>query len=669
MARPKTASSPSYNLKGSGTATVNDELVWEHDPESLGVIAEILRCRQEAADAKYTRLAKNRRNMDAYLGRQDWSYKQDGQSTEFIPKTSVSVESMGNFIKRGLIKFGDYYSVEVDYELSKMISGAQLRAILNNFLEDLWECNNKSTTFPIVVSDAIKMGLLNSLIILKVHGGMAPHRKFGFIKGKPGEEDTLQMEEDETWKLRVDLVQPEDYYPDPTGAGLYEVHSVERDLHEVVAAADAGVYDKEIVNQLINTDFKMPEDETRNARERNQDEVTQPAFRKRVVVDEFWGTLLRSDGTVAHRNCVCAVANKRFLIRKPEPNPFWHQMSPFVAEAIVRIPWSVWGKALFDDAVSLNLAQNELFNLILDGGMAAVWGTRQIRLEDLEDPSQVAGGLKQGMTLAVKQTLPHNAKVVELVATGNVPQDAMQIFEAIDREYNAAVYTNELKLGALPSKQVRATEVVESSNSQAITLDGLTADIERKVIDRVIYLSWMNVLQNADNFDNKMMTSVTNKAVANIIMRASPEERFALFGGRTQFRTFGLSATMSKALDFQKFMSMMQAVQMNPMLFRAFMMKFSPDRALTTIMTKLNINPDDLQMTPEEQENAAQNMQETVALGQQLNPPGGGAAQQNGAASAPGASSPGGAPLGGGSSVPAEINQGMNPATGLVPNA
>jgi len=674
MARPKETSPASgSSRRGSGIATVNDEPVWQHDPESLSVIQEILRCRDESWDAKQTRIRKNSRNMDAYLGRQDWSYKQDGQSTEFIPKTSVSVETMGNFIKRGLIKFGAYYSVETDYELSKMVNGGQLRAILDNFLNDLWEGNNKSTTFPMVVSDALKMALLNSVIILKVHGGMADKRTFGFVAGKGDEEDTLEMQEDQTWKLRIDLVKPEDYFPDPTGAGLYEIHSVERDLHEVLEAAEEGIYDKEIVNQLVGTDYTRPEDEERPERDKNQDEFTFPGFRKRVVLDEFWGTLLRSDGTVAHRNCVCTIANKRYLIRKPEPNPFWHQESPFVAEAIVRIPWSVWGKALFDDAVALNLAQNELFNLILDGGMAAVWGTKQIRLEDLEDPGQVAGGLKQGMTLAVKQTLPHNAKVVEVCATGDVPTDAMQIYEALDREYNGAVYTNELKLGSLPSKQVRATEVIESSNSQAITLDGLTADIERKVIDKTLYLAWMNVLQNADGFSDKMLTSVTNKAVANMIMRASPEERFALFGGRTQFRTFGLSATMAKALDFQKFMSMLQAVQLSPMLFQAFMTKFSPDRALTTIMTKLNINPDDLMMTPEEMDTAAQRMQQTVQLGQMMNGgngPGPSPGQGNGGASAPGATgAPPGAPPGGGSSLPAAINQGVNPTTGLVPNA
>lgn len=655
------------NQIGPGGET-NDEPVSKEKDESLTVIQQVLTARDQAWDAKYSRMVKNRRNMDAYLGKQDWSYKQDGQSTEFIPKTSVAVEAMGNFIKRGLLKFGPWYSAQTDRSLDQLVTGQQLCAILNNFLQDLWDGNNTSKKFEIVISDAIKMGLLNSVIILKIHGGMAPLRRFRFVPGQrlgdTQEEDTLEMEEDKQWKLRIDLIPPEDYYPDPSGNGLFEIHSVERDLHEVLDAAEEGIYDPKVVKQLVDTDYKMPEDEKKSEQDKNQDDFTQPSFRKRVVLDEYWGTLLKSDGTVAHRNVVCTVANKRFLIRPPEPNPFWHQESPFVAAPIVRIPGSVHHKALFDDAVGLNFALNELFNLILDGGMAAVWGTKQIRIEDMEDPGQVAGGLKQGTTIAVKQTLPHNAKVVEECSTGDVPQDAMAIYEAIDREFNTAVMTNELKLGSMPSKQVRATEIVEVSQSQAITLDGMIADVERTIIDPTLYKSWMCVLQNADDFNPQMMASVTDKVVANMIMRASPEERFALFGGRTQFRTFGLSATMAKALDFQKFMAMMQAVQMNPMLFRAFMMKFSPERALVTIMSKLNINPDDLQQSPEEQANAGQAMQETLGLGMLMNPQG-----QGGQQSAAGAEGANGQPLGGGSQVPAQINQGMNPSTGLVPNA
>lgn len=640
--------------------------------EDLSVIQAVRACWTEADDAKRSRIDQNQINRDVYFGRQDWSHKQDGQSTEFLPKVSTSVEQMTAFIKRGLMKFGDWYSVELDRSVAEVIDGSQVRTILNCFFNDLWTGNNTTNNLPIVIADCVKNGLMESLMILKVHGGMMPVRRYNYDGtkpmvppegGEPVREHTLQMEETEEWKLRIDLVRPEDYYPDPTGNGLYEIHRVERDLHEVMQSAEEGLYDKAACEQLVNVDYKRPEDEERTDRDRNQDETVTPSFRKRVVLDEFWGTLLKSDGTVAQRNIVCTVANNKVLIRKPEANPFWHQESPFIAQPLIRVPWSVWHKALYDDASGLNLAINEMFNLILDGGLAAVWGIKQLRIEDLEDPSQVAGGIRQGMTLAVKQTLPHNAQVLEEVTSGNVPQDAMAVFEALDREFTQAALTNELKLGSLPPKQVRATEVVEASQSQAVTLDGIIADLEASMISQVVRKAWLTVLQNADDIPPYVFESGIDKTVAVLLMKASPEERFSMFAGKCQFKVFGLSATMNKALDFQKFMSLMQAVQMNPMLFQAFMAKFSPTRALQTLMTKLNINSDELMKTQEEIKGAEAEMERTMAAAKMLNPQGGQAGQ-----SAAGAES-GGAPLGGGSQVPAEVNQLTNPKSGLPPNA
>lgn len=640
--------------------------------ESLSVIQAVKACWHEADDAKRGRLAQNRLNREVYFGRQDWSHKQEGQSTEFLPKVSSSVEQMTAFIKRGLMKFGDWYSIELDRSIASVIDGSQVRAILNCFLDDLWQGNNTTTTIPLVISDAVKVGLLESLMIVKVHGGMMPLRRYRYDRkpkltptegGEAVREEVLEMEETEEWKLRVDLVRPEDYYPDPTGRGLYEIHTVERDLDEVIALAEAGIYDKAAVDLLIDTDHPRPEDEERSDKDRNQSESTPPAFRKRVKLDEFWGTLLKSDGTVAHRNIVTTIANDKHLIRKPEPNPFWHQESPFVVAPLVRVPWSVLHKAMYDDASALNLALNEMFNLMLDGGLAAVWGIKQLRIEDLEDPGQVAGGVRQGMTLAVKQTLPHNAKVLEVVGTGNVPQDAMAIYEAVNREFTEAALTNELKQGSLPPKQVRATEVIEASQSQAITLDGITTDLERGFIASLLRKAWLTVLQNADDVPSYTMSSVVDRTVALLLMRASPEERFAMFAGKCQFRVFGLSGTMAKALDFQKMMSLMQGVQVNPMLFQAFMAKFSPEKALRFIMTRLNINPEDIQKDQEELKQADAEMERTAAAAQMLGQAGG----QKGA-SAPGAGA-GPVPMGGGSEVPAQVNQLANPRTGLPPNA
>ena len=636
-----------------------DRPVSDEDKGSLMVIQAVHACRKEAEDAKIDRERKNKVNRDIYLGRQDWSYKQEGQSMEFLPKVPTSVEQMCSFIKRGLINFGEWFSIELDRNISNMVDGAQIREVIKCFFSDLWDRNNVSKELPTVISDAVKTALLESLIILKVHGGMMPMRKPTFAPGSraAATDPELLWEDSEVWRLRIDVVRFEDYFPDPTGNGLYEIHRCERDLHEIVEAAESGLYDMAAVKQLVGSSMSQPLDEKRSDQDRNQPQTTDPSFRKKVLLEEFWGTLLNSDGTVAHRNIVCTVANDRFLIRPPEPNPFWHQESPFVAVPLIRVPFSVWHKAIYDDASSLNIAINELFSLMIDGAIAAVWGIKQLRVEDLEDPSQVAGGVRQGMTLAVKQTLPHNAEVLKVVATGQVPNDAMSMLESLNREFHASVFSNETKVGQLPPKRVLATELVEASQSQAVTLDGIVSDIEI-AIKGVIRKSWLTILQNADDIPRHAWTSTIDKRVAMLIMRASPEERYALFADKCQFKVFGLSGTMQRALDFQKMMALMQAAASNPILLRAFVKKYSGDKTLQAMMRALTLNPDNMQKDPGEMEEVDQEVQETSQLSQMIGGPG-----RKGASGGP--SGPDGGTMEGQSELPAQINQLQSPTTGL----
>jgi hypothetical protein len=441
----------------------------------------------------------------------------------------------------------------------------------------------------------------------------------------------------------------EDYYPDPTGAGMYEIHDVERDLHDVLEKAEEGLYDMTVVKQLIDMDYEKPMDEERQPEAMNQPQIyTKPRFRKKVRIREFWGTLLNSDGTVAHRNVVSAVANEKWLIRKPEPNPFWHQMSPFVAEPLIRVPWSVWHKALYDDASSLNLAINELFNLMLDGALASVWGTRQIRLDDLEDPNQVAGGVPQGATLAVKASLPAGYKVMENVTEGQIPQDAMAMFQFINSEFAQAVLTNEIKMGQIPKKEVRATEVVEASQSQAVTLDGVIGDFERNIIDMILMKSWYTILQNADDLPSDVLMAMADKQTALTIMRATPAQRFQLFAGMCKFKAYGLTATLARAREFQKMMAIQQAISQNPWLLQSAMRRFSPDKTLDSMFKMMNFSPSQIFKTKEEQAQYDQEVARTAA-----------AAQLTGAQG-------GGTPAGG-ASVPAESNQMVAPLTGMAP--
>jgi hypothetical protein len=568
----------------------DDVVIGSPNPGGQLTLLNALRAyKREGDDAKKTRMNKNRENMNAYLSVQDFSHKNDGQSQEFLPKTSVAVEQFTGFIKRSLTQFGAYFDIELPIGSKSPISGTAIRALMNCFLDNLLVNDNTFATFPLQVSDGVKTGALESLMIFKIHGNMVADRVFTFEEGDG--DAKLESEELDNWKLRIDLVDPKNYGKDPTGAGLYEYHTVEKDLHRVIEMADAGIYDKAAVD-MIENDFKLEEELVRQRDETGQDDQQKPGFRKKVVIDEFWCSIIDNEGKLVHKNVFCAMANNKYVIRKPTPNPFWHGKSPFVAIPLIRVPFSQWHKALFDDATQINFAMNEIYNLIIDGGISAVWGIKQVRIDDLEDPSQVSGGVPQGETLAVKSSLPHGQKVIEKVAEGEVPGDAMAVLEMLSREFAASALSSELKLGQLPGKQVKATEIVELSQSQAVTLDGIVADIEQ-MMTMVLERAWLTILQNIDDLSSDAVINAVGPRVALTLAQMSPAERFTLYANNPcAFKVHGLSSMLSKTRDFQKFMALLQAVTTNPLLFQSFFKKYSPDKVLNIMMKMLGINPE-----------------------------------------------------------------------------
>ena len=566
--------------------------------DDLSILTALREYRREAYDAKRTRMIKNQRNTQAYMSQADWTHKQPGQSKEFLPKTPMAIEKFSAFFRKALVKHGDWFQVELPP--GDMLAPHIIRKLI---LCHLAAAGAQGEDFPTLVSDGVKVAALESLMIFKVHGRLMTETRYqveqGLEMGQVGGQDapivteSLGRKEIRSWKLLIDLIRPEDYYPDPTGRGLYEIHEVERDFSDVVAWAEAGIYDRAAV-EAIDEDFARQEDEKRREELRGQDESTPPSFRRRVVISEFYGTLLDSDGRrVGKGPVLCAMANHKYLIRKPKPliEAFWHGESPIVAVPMIRVPFSVWHKALADNMVPLNMALNELFNLIFDGGMASVWGTRQIRPDWLEDPRQVSNGIPQGATLAVNSNCPPDGKVMEQLTEGEVPPAAMQVYAQTDREFQDAALSNDLALGNLPAKQVRATEVVEASMSRAVTIDGLVGDTE-KGIERLIRKVWLTLLQHADDLATEDVQAAIGERAALALARMSPAARFAHYASPCKFRVFGLSAVLSRGQEFQKLAALMGLVGSNPLMLQAFLQKYSLEKTLDSFLKTLNISPD-----------------------------------------------------------------------------
>jgi hypothetical protein len=274
----------------------------------------------------------------------------------------------------------------------------------------------------------------------------------------------------------------------------------------------------------------------------------------------------------------------------------------------MRLSHTVFHKALYDDVVPLNLALNELFNLMLDGGLASVWGVKQVRADMLEDPTQISNGIAQGMSLSIKEEVPEGMKVVEQVVTGDVPPESMGMYHVLDREFNASAKTSDLKMGMLPPRQVKATEVVEASQSQAVVLDSLVAEMERK-LELVLWKAFTTIMQFADNLNVGDLVNTMDQDELLSFVQLTPEQRFTGLANRTSVRVFGLSATLARARDFQRILAIVQVASQNPLLLPAFVRQVNPDKLLERLWKITNLNADDFRRKPEDIQDLAADMQ------------------------------------------------------------
>lgn len=567
--------------------------------ENSAIVKATQQYMSEAKEARRDRMYQNKQNYEAYHLVQDYSHKREGQSKEFLPKQAMAVEQISSFFQQGLVDTGEWFRVEPEPGVSDPIMTPNEMVLL---LGRQLDVNN----FYTYVGDAIKLGLLGSLMIAKVGNRFIPkpvyHTKQDFISRKK----RLYRTDKLFSQLDLQLIRQEDYYPDPNagwrGKPLYECQNMWMDLFEVKKLAEGPnkIYDMKVVNDLQMQLGTEEEQRLKKARETGQN-ITFSDYRKRIKLTECWGTLIDPDtGDVVMENCTWTIANDSMVIQEPTPNPFWHGESPFVVAPIIRVPHSTWHKALMDSGTKLNIAQNELFNLILDGGLMATHGIKQLRTDWLEDTAEVENGVYPGQTLKVNTNCPPGAKVLERVDTASVTAESLNVFNLTNGEANQAMLTNDLRMGTMPTRAVKATEVVEASQTITSIFNGVVKIIEESFISKLLEKSWMVVLQNMDDCDSSEVQDLIGKDRALALAAISPEDRFARGATGHKFKVFGVTSILNRMQDFRKLTSLLQTIGGSEMMMESFMKKYSLDKFLGEIMRALNINTDRIQIGEEE---------------------------------------------------------------------
>ncbi len=576
--------------------------------------------RDEAEEAKRRRMQRNKNNYDCYHLRQDHSEKLKGQSKEFLPKQQLAVDQMAAFMEQGLIDHGKWFSIEREpgvLEEDQLFKPEEIEKLLLRQLE--------KTKIHEKVSDGVKTAELASLMIAKIGGEIIKKPSFKFRKAEDGVgafgKDKLTRIDKRVWQLRIDLVRPEDWYPDDTARGLYEGQRIQMDRHELLALArqNPDTYDLEAVEQVGTSDESFQ----RHRRSTETDQVAaSKGIRKPITFWEFQGTLLDSStGEIMENeevgvleNVIWAVSDDGKVIRPPKKNDFWHGGSQYVVAPIIRVPFSVWHRAVMDAPTMHNWSINDLYNLMFDSGMASVFGIKQLREDWLEDTDQIADGIFHGTTLKVKESVPVGGKVVERVDTGSLGgNEALNMFNIADNEFKAAAMTSDVRQGNLPERAVKSTEIIASQQAITGIFKGITKAIEQSWMVPILQKSWQVMLQFMQDLDDPEVEALIGKERARFLANTTKEQRFAKSALGNKYKVFGLSQTLNKIQDFQKLGTLLQTVAANEALVEAFQRKFSFVQLLDQIFTSLDIDPTKLQISDAEKQQIEQERQRKQA--------------------------------------------------------
>lgn len=555
--------------------------------------------KSEAKEAKQDRMKKNTINWDTFNLRGDFSHKKSGQSKEFLPSMSMGVEQVASFLHQAMVDSSPWFKIDAEDGIdpkTALIKPEEMTKLTERQLDKI--------KFPLIVEDGIKSGVVGSIIIAKVYGEYVDRPEFRVKKKMTftGIKKTLEKVEKKAWQLRVKIIRQEDWYPDPTGRKLYFCEEMEMDYAQVLdmAKGENAIYNLEEVKKLVPGVSDSDQD-NKKARETAQNLTTHN--RKRVKIQEWWGDILdTTTGEVLHKNVVWTIANDQFLIQKPTQNPFWHNKRPYITVPILRNPNpGEWTKALADAPTALNLAKNELFNLMLDSGMMATYGIRQLHTSWLVDETKIAEGIPPGTTLEVNDQCPPGAKVMEACQTGEMSSEATQLFNIVGSELNQSMMTNDLRMGQMPARQVKATEVVEASQTITSMFTGLAKIVEDSFVEEVLHLAWMTIAQNMDDMDDREIESLFGKERAQQLAAIQPAERFHATVEGYQFKVFGISQTLSKMKDFKKAQMVLQTISSSEVLMEEFAKKYDFGKFLDFMMRSLDINTDQIQLSEADQ--------------------------------------------------------------------
>jgi len=548
------------------------------------ILKWVLGCRREAEEGRRQKMALMECSWRDYFNDYDFSKKADWQTKVSIPLWAMGVDQLAGSVQNALQQAARLFSIEV---LNPQDPMEVARA---NFVHDLMHLMLHDARFPRVIGDAAKVGAITNVMAFKarIEDKVSRHQAPEFVEkvigtnsdGTPVIETQLTTRRVETISTRLDIpvLNPRHLYLDPRGRNLYRIHEASRDVAFLQDPVIQRTWRKEALKAALDegTAPRTEEDEG----ERGDMEMGDPhnPMRKQTHISEFWGDLYSPRGRRIASDKWITILNDRH-IAAVDDYPFWHGEDPFIVSNLISLPFTPYGKLLYQHVGPLGQLVTEFICMLSDAEKFATLGAFAIDTNQLDDIDQILAGLYPGILLTTQGPNP-----IQQLRFQGAGSGAHAMIPELRQLFENGMATAEFLTGA-PSIRGRATatEVTQKSAATSTFMESLTAAMQYDGLEPLLNKCYWNVIQFLSDWSDPRLVALAQKhGLRPEDLGRDAVTRYAMLKGAFKFHVSALTAVLRRVEITERLLRLLEITGSRP----EFMAMLGPEK-LQVIFNKV----------------------------------------------------------------------------------
>jgi hypothetical protein len=535
------------NMAPGDLADLLEEEVEQTDEVEDGHLIKYLdACKKEHLDT-----FQDRRERDDVLWKAhetelaEMGDKEDWQSKIVLNKPFTTVIQAKSLVRRGLLERPEYFGLIPTDD----------KNIQYKLLAEFWEkglkywSGTRDADVPRVFSDSAEMGFtIGKSMATKIQWVPDEHGVF-----------RLKLVNIEPWKIYDDP----DRTPRQPWSGLYCIHEELVPFHLLKEREAQGYYQN--VDKVrpgkgsattSSTAYRgIDEDEDR--RRKTGQSVARNPYRKDILVQEFWGSILDENGDLVMSNSTFTSANN-IIIRRPKPNRCRRLRWPWVEFAPLPHLLNFHGYGIYEGVLAMWKFQMAVLNLFIDNENWRINNMFEIDLGKLDDPGDLEiYPLKKWL----KKRGAEGPAITPVLKGESNLQDVNFMWALAQNEWEGGSFITELMKGSAGERRDKTATEIQMKLQQGMgVFDSIGKDVEKGAEDLLWAMKEM-LTTYWDDFDHPSLQDVYgNDPVYQGLMQfgmMDPQTREQILDLDCQVRIQGVSRLFDRENLIQKIQTFM----------------------------------------------------------------------------------------------------------------